>query len=104
MIFGGLVPYDSLWRTGANSSTKIIFGEDVKVEGNNIPAGKYALYTIPGKEMWTIIISKDTSLWGAFGYERKNDLVRFKVATQALPNLWETFTIGIQNIKLYTPS
>jgi Protein of unknown function (DUF2911) len=99
VIYGGLVPFDSVWRTGANSSTKISFGEDVKIEGNNVPAGKYALYTIPGKQTWTIIISKDTSLWGAFGYKKENDLVRFTVKPQTLPVSLETFTIDVANIK-----
>ncbi|MCY7411216.1 MAG: DUF2911 domain-containing protein [Chitinophagales bacterium] len=99
VIFGGLIPFDSLWRTGANASTKISFGEDVKVEGKNVPAGKYALYSIPGKNSWTIIISKDTSLWGSDGYKKENDLARFTIPTQTLPFSMETFTIDIANIK-----
>ncbi len=99
VIFGGLIPFDSLWRTGANASTKISFGEDVKVEGKNVPAGKYALYSIPGKNSWTIILSKDTSLWGSDGYKKENDLARFTVASQTLPFSMETFTIDVANIK-----
>ncbi len=55
VVFGDLVPYDKVWRTGANQSTKITFGEGIYLEGNRIQAGKYALYTIPGKTEWTII-------------------------------------------------
>lgn len=98
-IYGGLVPFDSLWRTGANSSTKIYFGEDVTVEGNRVPMGEYALYTIPGKQSWTMILSKDTSLWGSFGYKKENDLARFNVKSQSLPFSLETFTIDVANIK-----
>lgn len=98
-IYGGLVPFDSIWRTGANSSTKIYFGDDVMVEGKSVPAGKYALYTIPGKQSWTMILSKDTSLWGAFGYKKENDLIRVNVKPQSLPFSMETFTIDISNIK-----
>src|SRR5688572_26871407 len=57
VIFGDLVPYDKLWRTGANASTKINFSDDVEIGGTKVPAGEYALYTIPGKAEWTIIIS-----------------------------------------------
>jgi len=98
-IFGGLVPYDSVWRTGANSCTKISFGDDVQLEGNKVPAGKYALYTIPGKQSWTIVLSSDTTLWGAFGYSSKSDFLRFKVKPQSIPNTEETFLMNIANIK-----
>jgi len=97
-IFGGLVPYDSVWRTGANSATKIYFGEDVQLEGNNVPMGKYALYTIPGKDSWTIVLSKDTALWGSFGYNNKSDYLRFKVKSISVP-MEETFLIDIANMK-----
>ncbi len=79
-IYGGIVPYGEVWRTGANASTKISFSTDVKLNGNAVPAGKYSLFTIPGEEEWTIIISKDTNSFGAFGYKPENDLVRFKAA------------------------
>ena len=98
-IFGDLVPYGEVWRTGANSSTKLTFGADVKVQGNNVPAGKYALYTIPGKEEWVIIISKDTTFWGASGYKSANELVRFNVAPMKVSHTVESFTIDINNIK-----
>jgi len=62
-IFGDLVPYDQLWRTGANSSTKISFSNAVIIEGKTVDAGEYALFTVPNKESWTLILSKQTSLW-----------------------------------------
>ncbi|MBK9731955.1 MAG: DUF2911 domain-containing protein [Chitinophagaceae bacterium] len=98
-IYGDLVPYDQVWRTGANAATKIAFGEDVKVEGKDVPAGKYALYTIPGKEQWVIILSKDTTLWGSEGYKSETDFMRFTVKPYTLSHLVESFTIDINSIK-----
>ncbi|HEV2210384.1 MAG TPA: DUF2911 domain-containing protein [Verrucomicrobiae bacterium] len=98
-IFGGLVPYGEVWRTGANGSTKISFSTPVKLNGNEIPAGKYALYTIPGESEWTIIISKNTSLNGAFGYDAKDDLVRFKAEPTSLSEHLESFTIDFTDIR-----
>jgi len=98
-IFGGLVPYGEVWRTGANASTKISFSTAVKLNRTEIPAGKYALYTIPGEEEWTVILSKDTSLNGAFGYNPTNDLVRFKAVPMKLAEPVETFTIEINDLR-----
>src|SRR5436190_414497 len=76
-VFGGLRPYGELWRTGANGATTVSFSTDVKLNGVPIPAGKYALYTIPDKKEWTVIISKDTKA-SVFNYSETNDLARFK--------------------------
>jgi hypothetical protein len=98
-IFGGLVPYDVVWRTGANAATKISFSTPVKLNGNDIPAGKYALYTIPGEKEWTIIISKDTAAT-IFTYSPTNDLVRFKVTPVLLKDTSiETFVIEFNHIQ-----
>lgn len=99
-IFGDLVPYDKIWRTGANGSTDITFSDDVTLEGNKVPAGKYALYTIPGKDEWTIILHKNTELWGDGGadYKQEQDLVRFKVKPQQNPRKAETFLIDFANV------
>jgi hypothetical protein len=99
LIFGGLVPYGEVWRTGANASTKISFSTAVKLNGTEIPAGKYALYTIPGKKEWTMILSKDTGLNGAFGYNPTNDLARFQVVPVKLAKPVETFTIDVNDIR-----
>ena len=64
MIYGGIVPYNVVWRTGANASTKISFTTAIKLNGTQVPAGKYALFTIPGETEWTVIISKDTNFLG----------------------------------------
>jgi hypothetical protein len=96
-IFGDLAPYGRLWRTGANASTKLTFSDEVLLDGNKVPAGKYALYTIPGEKEWTIIIHKNTEHWGDGGnaYKAAEDLVRFKVTPKKLSDKVETFTIGL---------
>jgi hypothetical protein len=99
VIYGGLVPYNVVWRTGANASTKISFTTPMKFNGTEIPAGRYALYTIPGEKEWTVIISKDTNSFGAFGYKQENDLVRLKATPVKLAEPVETFTIDINDIR-----
>ena len=100
VIFGNLVPNGEVWRTGANASTKISFSTAVKLNGNAIPAGKYALFTIPGEAEWTIIISKNTNGFGAFGYKPDEDLVRFKVTPVTLADTRiETFAIEFNHIR-----
>ncbi|MGD0651477.1 MAG: DUF2911 domain-containing protein [Verrucomicrobiia bacterium] len=98
VIFGGLVPYSEVWRTGANASTRISFSTAVKLNGAEIPAGKYALYTVPGEKEWTVIIHKDTTA-SIFNYNQTNDLVRFKAVPVRLADLVETFTIDINDIR-----
>src|SRR5687768_13524060 len=98
-IFGGLVPYNEVWRTGANASTKLTFTEDVKIEGNNLKAGTYALYTIPGETEWTVIIHTNTKHRSIAGdvYKPAEDAFRFKVKPGRTPNFVETFTIGFSD-------
>jgi hypothetical protein len=98
-IFGGMIPYDKVWRTGANSATKIIFSTAVKLNGTDIPAGTYALMTIPGNDEWTIIINKGSEQWGAYKYDEKVDVARFKATPIKLPRKIETFTINIDDVK-----
>jgi hypothetical protein len=93
-IFGELVPFGEVWRTGANAATIINFKNEAKVEGNIVPAGSYALYSIPGKTEWTIILSKNTKLWGAVGYDAADDLVRFKVKPGKTGQKYETMEIN----------
>lgn len=97
-IFGDLVPFGSVWRTGANASTKITFGEEVEIGSIRIPVGVYSLYTIPGQTEWEVIFNKSTESWGAFGYDSKDDIVRLKVTPTTAPIPTETFTITIANI------
>jgi hypothetical protein len=93
VIFGDLVPFNELWRTGANECTTISFSENVFIEEQKVPAGKYSLFTIPSEKNWTIVLNKDANLWGTNGYDKKFDLLRFDVMTEPLPEHVETFTI-----------
>lgn len=97
-IFGDLVPYGSVWRTGANSATKIKFGEDVTVGGQPVKAGEYALYTIPGVAEWEVILNKGVGNWGNSGYNTADDIARFKIKPRMLDKTVNTFTMNIGNI------
>lgn len=99
-IFGGLVPFNDVWRTGANASTKLTFTEDVKIEGNPLKAGTYALYTIPGEKEWTVIIHTNTRHRSIAGnvYKPEEDAFRFKVTPRRTSNFVETFTIGFGDL------
>ncbi|MGI8436782.1 MAG: DUF2911 domain-containing protein [Chthoniobacterales bacterium] len=97
-IFGDLVPNGELWRTGANAPTKIKFSEAVKLEGKEIPAGEYALFTIPNANEWTVIISKDAAVANTAAYKQENDAARLTVKPSALPEAVETFTIGLADV------
>src|SRR5665213_4418639 len=99
-VFGGIIPYGQVWRTGANQATKITFSTPVELEGTDIPAGTYALFTIPGEDEWTIIISTNANQWGAFQYNQKDDFARFKVTPVTLPGTAiETFAIEFNHIR-----
>jgi hypothetical protein len=78
-IWGGLVPYGAVWRTGANSATTIQVSEDVLVEGQPLPAGTYSLHTIPGDKEWTLIFNKQANQWGSYSYDEAKDAIRVKV-------------------------
>src|SRR5215471_9404301 len=98
-IFGGLVPYGKLWRTGANAVTKIKFSKAVTLGGKEIPAGEYALFTIPTADEWTIIVSKDAKVQSAADYKQENDAARLTAKPEPIPNTIETFTIGLGDVK-----
>jgi hypothetical protein len=97
-IFGGLVPYGEVWRTGANTATKVTFGTAVKIGGQSLAAGSYALYSVPGKSEWTVIFNKVTGEWGAYAYKRENDALRVTAKAAKLSQPVETFTIEINDI------
>lgn len=99
-VFGELVPFNEVWRTGANASTKLTFAQDVKIAGNALKAGTYALYTIPGEKDWTVIIHTNTRHRSLAGdvYKPAEDAFRFKVKPKKTANPVETFTIGFENI------
>jgi len=99
VIFGGMIPYGEVWRTGANNATKITFSTAVKLNGTEIPAGTYALFTIPGEKEWTIIMNKGAAQWGAFQYDEKLDVARFKATPVPLTTPMETFVIEFTDIR-----
>jgi hypothetical protein len=101
-IFGDLVAYKQVWRTGANAATKIKFGEDVIFGGQEIKEGEYALYTIPDVKEWTVILNKGIGNWGQYGYDTKDDIARFKVIPKMKDGNTQTFTINITNMTYNT--
>jgi len=99
VVFGSLVPYDHVWRTGANEATKVSFSTPVKLNGADVPAGTYELFTIPGKDEWTVIVHKNMSQWGAYTYDAKNDVARVKSKPVALTNGIETLSISFNDLR-----
>ncbi len=95
-------PYGKVWRTGANAPTKIKLGEELEIGGFKVKAGEYALYTIPGKERWEIILNTGTTNWGADGYTKENDVARFSIKPSLLDENVQTFTINISDITFNT--
>ena len=81
-VFGGLVPYGEVWRTGANEATTLMVTGDVLVAGQPLAAGTYSLFTIPGEETWTVIVNGVAQQWGAFNYDAAQDVVRAEVIAE----------------------
>lgn len=98
-VFGELVPYNTLWRTGANSCTKISFDGPVAFDGNVVPAGKYAVLSTPGKDGWTVYLNTDTTLGGTNGYDPAKNVAELKAEVREDGTLTETFTIGFDAVK-----
>lgn len=99
-IYGDLVPFGAIWRTGANASTKLTFSEDVMLEGNEVPAGTYSLYTMPGESEWTVMLHKNMGLLLGDRYTMEEEQVRFTITPMTdFPLEVETFTIGFDNVK-----
>ena len=95
-IFGKLVPYEKVWRTGANEATELTITRDILINNQPLKAGTYSLFTIPRPESWTIIINSEVGLWGAYNYSDKLDVLRFEVPVQSLKDVvYEPFTIQI---------
>lgn len=94
VIWGDLVPYNKVWRTGANEATVISFSDDVLIQGQKLAAGKYSLHTIPSTAEWTIIFNKEVDQWGSYSYDPKSDALRVAVVTRPGPfREWMTFHI-----------
>jgi len=96
-LFGMLVPYGQVWRTGANEATEVTITRDILVNGTLLKAGTYSLFTIPEKSKWTIIFNSDLGLWGSYNYNPNMDILRFQATAQPLADIvYEPFTILIE--------
>ncbi|MFM2285023.1 MAG: hypothetical protein RLZZ543_520 [Bacteroidota bacterium] len=98
-VFGDIVPFDKLWRTGANMATVLKSGDEFSINGTKIPAGEYSLFTIPGAEEWTIILNKTAKLSGTNGYKEADDVIRLKAKSVKVMPAVETFSIGFNNLR-----
>lgn len=97
-IFGDLVAFGNVWRTGANAATKVTFGEDVQIGGATVKPGSYSLYTIPGEKEFVVVINKNTGSWPGEEFPKADDIVRFSVPALKTSSTVETFSIDIGNI------
>lgn len=91
-----LAPYGEVWRTGANEATEIRFYQDVNMGDQAVPAGTYTLFTIPGKDEWTIILNKDIDVWGAFRYDESKDVARIMVPSGSDSKSLDAFSIAFE--------
>jgi len=96
-IFGKLVPFNKVWRAGANEASEIKFYEDVELAGKKVKAGTYSLFTIPGEKEWVIILNSDLDYWGAYSYKADNDVLRVIVPVNSLSNVVENFSIQFES-------
>jgi hypothetical protein len=93
-VFGDLVPYNQVWRTGANEATEITCTKDIMIKDQILKAGTYSFFTIPGKEKWVIIINSDIGLWGSYNYNEKQDVMRVEVNAEKINDVvYEPFTM-----------
>ncbi len=99
-IFGDLVPYDKMWRTGANANTKITFGNDVKIGGSEVKAGTYAVFTKPGVQSWEVYFYADANNWGTpQNWDEANVAAKVKAQSQPMPMSVESFTMSFDDVK-----
>ncbi len=98
-IFGDLLPFGQVWRTGANNATTITFGDEVVIGGTKIAPGKYGLVSIPGKDLWTIIITKQTDITNSAAYKKENDVVHVSAPVRTMKDAVETFTMEFEEVK-----
>jgi len=94
-IFGKLVPYGQVWRTGANEATEITITKDILLNSILLKAGTYSIFTIPQKDVWTLIINSELGLWGSYNYNQRLDVFRFDVPVKTSDKICEAFTIAI---------
>ncbi|TAE51730.1 MAG: DUF2911 domain-containing protein, partial [Bacteroidetes bacterium] len=99
VVFGKLVSYGKVWRTGANECTEIKFYQDVKLADKEVKAGTYSLFSIPGETQWTLILNTELDQWGAYGYDEKKDVLRVSVPAGKSTKPIEAFTITFRENK-----
>jgi Protein of unknown function (DUF2911) len=92
-VFGELLEYNKVWRLGANEATEIEFYKDVTIGNKVVPKGRYTLYAIPGQDKWSIIVNRDTDIWGAFKYDSNKDIVKVDVPVEKLNDPIEAFSL-----------
>ncbi len=92
-IFGSKVPFNRVWRVGANENAELIAYQDITIGGKKLDAGTYSLFVIPTKEEWTIILNSNVDYWGAYSYDEAKDVVRFAVPVKQLSEIVEAFSI-----------
>ena len=92
-IFGDLVPYGEVWRTGANEATELTTTADLEINGETLPAGTYSVFTIPGEETWTVIFNSGLGQWGAYNYDESKDVLRVEAPASSTEKPYEGFTI-----------
>lgn len=100
VIWGELVPFDQVWRTGANEATTFQVSHDVMINGQKLPAGTYALATIPGRDQWTVIFNKQKDLWGAYQYKESEDVLRVDVRPQTTDHHHELVTFSFPSVTM----
>jgi hypothetical protein len=96
-VFGKLVPFGKVWRTGANEATELTITKNIQINGSLLQAGTYSIFTIPEKDKWTIIVNSDLGLWGSYNYNESLDVMRFEVPVQEISGdvIFEAFTIQL---------
>jgi len=98
VIFGGLVPWDRVWRTGSNNATQVSFSTPVSLNGTPVDSGHYELFTIPGRREWVVILQRSRSQWGSYSYDPANDAVRVTADPISLTDPVENLTIGFEDV------
>lgn len=98
-VFGELVEYGKIWRLGANEATEIEFFKDIKINNQKISKGRYTLYAIANESTWTLIVNKDTDVWGAFKYDPKKDVVRIDLAVEKTTESLDALTMAFETLK-----
>jgi Protein of unknown function (DUF2911) len=96
-IFGKVVPYGKVWRTGANEATEITTTKNITLNGFLLKAGTYSLFTVPDQDKWTIVVNSELGLWGSYNHNPKLDVLRFDVPVQAADRVYEAFTIELES-------